>query len=255
MQFALEDLQVSYQYEFDFMLNSGNLLSLARNQKILPWDSDTDFFVIFKNETISSKNTPNIINDFRLQLKQKMDYFLKTETISYWNKYCTELIHIDIFPKQGYADIFILHKNSFTNRIGGCDCQWTPFQRWYDASILLPVKRVNFTAYNITVNVPNDIKRYLEIEYGNDWMIPDPKGYNQHCEQIDNVTVNLWIQDIQMRFQKIKSLVPVKCFFVLFSLSLSLSVFFYVTLLCVYLCACVFSCCVCITDRRARYCR
>ena len=66
---TLAELQASnYPYKFDYALTGGGLLALMRSSPLLAWDSDTDMFLIFKQNMRQSQ-----LEQFRQQFLTTME--------------------------------------------------------------------------------------------------------------------------------------------------------------------------------------
>ena len=91
-------------------------------------------------------------------------------------------------------------KTKLRNRHGSAESLWD----WQPNSIISPVQNnQKWAVYNnFEVDIAANTK-LLEMNYGVDWMIPDVQQWQLECPNVDDQTVEQWIDDIQSKMMVI----------------------------------------------------
>ena len=96
--FALEMLasNQSFPYKFDWFITGGTMLAYARNEAIIPLDSDSDIYVMFDDENIHGKGNA-ILEEFRSNIHNTLEKHLETKVYTYWNTDAPDwgLLHLE----------------------------------------------------------------------------------------------------------------------------------------------------------------
>ena len=160
--YALEELNKTYPYKFEFGLYGGTLVAMKRQEKIFAWDHDADMFMVFSNHSINADQTPEILQDFKNKLIEIINQRMKINS-SYTGNGETPVdtltigVHnLNSIKKCGYVDLWILQINSNKTKIGGSHHAWGGTANlWVQYDWYLPTRKENFKIYDTYVSIPN----------------------------------------------------------------------------------------------------
>ena len=138
-------------------VNSGTLLGLIRDGKVIGSDTDADLAVLL------SSSSPRDVSEEWTALRTRLDKsgLLNPRFDNFGKNHCRVFVHggvsVDLFPAW-IAD--------------NCVYVWPHTHGELPAAALLPLEQHAIAGSSVAV--PRDPEPMLELNYGPDWRIPDP---------------------------------------------------------------------------------
>ena len=158
----------------EYIVETGTLLGIVRENRLLPWDNDVDFTVTEdQEEKLLSLKWKFIMKGYRFRIKR----FKKD--VGPFKKGSVRVVKITtrrfiFFKKYGLIDIFIKRtlendKDNYywTFAVKNPVLKSTP-RRFYD-------ERSTLVFQNKEISCPKDYEGYLKYYYGDDWRTPVKK--------------------------------------------------------------------------------
>jgi hypothetical protein len=146
-------MQILGDAGFKVFLNSGTLLGLTRDGKLIEHDNDIDLAIILQAESedeaiIEWKNLPEKLTKLGIFLEGSQDYngFMRLKPVAGFD--------VDIFPGWFSKDKVFVYPHTFG--------ELTPAE-------VYPFKTCKITG----LNLPSEPEKMLEINYGPGWKVPD----------------------------------------------------------------------------------
>lgn len=170
VSFMHENIAIMRQAGITFWIEGGTLLGALRDQKLIPWDHDLDFGMIYRSED----EMQDLIRKLRRRFHVSVRDFPNTEAIWQLGKYRV----LKIFPRKYYflkedlcLDLFVYYKGS----LPGSDEEVYKYVVWdrnafHRKEFLERPEELEF--YGGSVPVPAQPEKFIEVKYGKDWRTP-----------------------------------------------------------------------------------
>ncbi len=168
--FMHANVAIMDQVGITYWIEGGTLLGALRDQKLIPWDHDLDFGMIYRSET----EMKALIRSLRRVFKVSVRDFPKTDAIWQLGKYRV----LKIFPRKFYffkkdlcLDLFVYYEGE----IPGQDEAVYKYVVWdrnafHLKKYLDEPERMEF--YGGSVPIPAQAEQFIEVKYGSTWRTP-----------------------------------------------------------------------------------
>ncbi len=182
----LEDITTVFEEnDIKYIVESGTLLGIVRENRLLPWDYDIDISI---TEDYEQKVLALKWKFFMMGYRFKPKYY-KVDAGPF-KKGTLRIIKVSrrkflFFPKHRICDIFIKRtieneeeNYCWTENLTPAILKYSP-KRFYDE-----VTQIEFNGKRYLV--PKDSIGYLEHHYGKDWRVPNKEWdyrYDDNCKQ------------------------------------------------------------------------
>ncbi|NQV14047.1 LicD family protein [bacterium] len=170
VRFMHDSVAVMNEAGINFWIEGGTLLGALRDQKLIPWDHDLDFGMIYKSEAQMKTLIRRLKRHFHVSVRT----FPKTEKIWQLGNYRV----LKIFPRKNLLprkalclDLFVYYEGRLpdTDELVYKYVVWdrNAFHRkeFFDTT-------EDLTFYGATVPVPSNPEKFIEVKYGKDWRTP-----------------------------------------------------------------------------------
>ena len=196
---ALDQLKRTEEYRgMEWVAHSGTALAIERNEQIIPWDTDTDIFVVFNHN----------LNEYQLRQFPKdletviINMFQTQNSSVFWKDVEDDTTKGKLGVKldrksAAWMDIWILWWDDTHSKLKSSDSWLGEFSEWHDKDFFLPPKRVKWNDYHgISVQLPKKSREAVVMRYGENWRTPD---MDMECDQPNGTTINQWMKEIKWK--------------------------------------------------------
>ena len=157
-----EAKEIMGQLGIPFFLRQGTCLGAVRDQAFIPWDDDIDLGCVIGLNGLTEDMIAPVLDAFR-----EHGYFVSSESNDRW-------IAAGMMKSSLRMDLTFF-------RIIDDSIFHFPGIR-IPVRLLTQLKEIDFIGEKFLV--PNPPEEYLRLKYGDDWMIPQQKGYEKDILQL-----------------------------------------------------------------------
>jgi len=170
VRFMHANVEVMQAAGIEFWIEGGTLLGALRNGKLIPWDHDLDFGMIYRSEAQMKRLIRRLRRHFYVSVRS----FPKTETIWQLGKYRVLKIYPrkNLFFKEDLClDLFVYYEGA----LPGSEELVYKYVVWdrnafHRKEFLDNIESLEF--YGAQVPVPGNPEKFIEVKYGKAWRTP-----------------------------------------------------------------------------------
>ena len=170
VHFMHENISIMQRVGISFWVEGGTLLGALRDQKLIPWDHDLDFGMIFESE----KQMKSLIRNLRRRFYVSVKDFPKTNQIWQLGNYRVLKIyprkHL-IFKDKLCLDLFIYYEDTLPDSQEPVYKYVVWNRNAYHRKEFLET-RESLLFYGKEVPVPANPEGFIEVKYGKNWRTP-----------------------------------------------------------------------------------